>query len=77
MDGKAFSVLPIGPTVFITPIWTLIGAAPLWRQRREVGVSMGHVRELPAPSEHSDKPYEPIGQLVEQHTVGWNATSPA
>ena len=31
---------------------------------------MGHVRELPAPSDHSDKPYEPIGQLVEQHTAG-------
>ena len=31
---------------------------------------MAQVRELPAPSEHSDKPYEPIGQLVEQHTAG-------
>jgi len=31
---------------------------------------MAHVRELPAPSEHSDKPYERIGQLVERHTVG-------
>ena len=31
---------------------------------------MAHVREPPAPSEHSDKPYEPIGQLVERHTVG-------
>ena len=33
--------------------------------------------ELPALSNRKDKPYEPIGQLVEQHTVGWNATSPA
>ena len=31
---------------------------------------MAHVRELPALSNRKDKPCEPIGQLVERHTVG-------
>ena len=31
---------------------------------------MAHLGELPALSDHKDKPYEPIGQLVERHTVG-------